>query len=925
MNEQTASDERFRALVTATSDVVYRLSPDWEIMYELDGRGFLKSTSEPITGWRERNVHRADMDMVNAAIAKAIDTKTMFELEHRVVRADGSTGWTISRAVPIIGANGEITEWFGAASDISLRKFAEEELLAAKQQAVRQQQIYETVTANTPDLVYVFSLDYKFTYVNKALLEMWGKRWEDAVGKGLLENGYEPWHAAMHEREIDQVVATRKAVRGEVAFPHAILGRRIYDYILNPVFGTSGEVVAVSGTTRDVTDRKMEELERLKLSDELAALNEEAQATNEELRATNDELIASQDLLREANNKLAQLLNMLPASVVVIRGKELIVEMINDSNLKYWGKTKEQVIGKPFLEILPDLADQPFAGQLRKVMDTGEIIDVKESPVLFENPDGSIRETYVDYTYQPLSDSSGNRNGVLVMSFEITDRVRSRRLLEQYTKELGEANNSLSISNNKLAKSESRFKFLIQEAPVAIGVLHGKDLVIETANGKLLEVWGKADSVIGLPLAKALPEIDGQPFLGILDSVFEKGEAFYANEIRALLAHGGQLRELFFNLVYQPISGIDGEVADILVVAVDVTQQVNARKQIEQSEQHFRKLADLVPAKISNALPNGEVTFFNQKWLDFSGMGFDDLRAFGYHQMMHPDEIPVFQRGLEAAAGRKAPYVSEMRFKNTKGEYVWHLNVTSPVLDEQGNIAMWVGSTTDIQTIKEEEQRKNDFIGMVSHELKTPLTSLNGYLQLLQRKAQKEGDSYSAHAFDHSLKQVRQMNAMINGFLNVSRLESGKIHIEKTSFDLAELIQEIQGEHQLLYTSHDLIFHPVGEIIVSADREKIAQVVNNLVSNAVKYSAGGTVVDVTCKRLDDKVRISVRDRGIGIDEDDLLRLFERYYRVEQNSNIAGFGIGLYLSAEIIARHGGKIWGESEIAKGSTFHFELPLA
>jgi PAS domain S-box-containing protein len=924
MNEQAASDERFRALVTATSDVVYRLSPDWEVMYELDGRGFLKSTSEPIKGWRERNVYQADLELVNAAISKSIETKSMFELEHRVVRHDGSTGWTISRAVPILSPSGEILEWFGAASDITLRKLAEEELNATKEDAVRKQQIYETVTSNTPDLVYVFNLDYQFTYVNKALLEMWGKTWEHAVGKGLLENGYEPWHAEMHEREIDRVVATGKPIRGEVAFPHAVLGKRIYDYIFSPVFSSSGEVVAVSGTTRDVTERKAQELEKLKLSDDLATLNEEAEATNEELTATNEELIESQRLLSETNSKLEQLLNMLPASVVVIRGDELIVEMINNSNLKYWDRTREEVIGRPFLEILPDLADQPFAGQLRRVMETGEIIDVKESPVLFENPDGSIRETYVDYTYQPLVNSSGHRNGVLVMSFEITDRVISRRLLEQYTNELGEANNSLSISNNKLAKSESRFKFLIQEAPVAIGVLHGRELVVETANGKLLEVWGKDSSVIGLPLALALPEISDQPFLGILDNVFETGEAFYANEIRAMLQHDGELKEIFFNLVYQPILALGGEVADILAVAVDVTQQVNSRKQVEQSEKHFRKLANLVPAKISNALPNGEVTFLNQKWIDFAGMDYEDLRDFGYHQMMHPDEIATFQRGLENAAQSGNPYISEIRFKNTKGEYIWHLNVVSPILDENGNINMWVGSTTDIQSIKEEEQRKNDFIGMVSHELKTPLTSLNGYLQLLHRKAKKEGDDYSAHAFEHSLKQVRQMTSMINGFLNVSRLESGKIHIEKTSFDIAELFKEIQVEHQLLYTSHEVIFHPINEIIVNADKEKIAQVVNNLVSNAVKYSASGTVVDITCEKHGKNVRISVEDKGIGISKEDLQKLFERYYRVEQNINVAGFGIGLYLSAEIIGRHGGKIWGESEVSKGSIFHFELPL-
>src|SRR5690606_20725915 len=118
----------------------------------------------------------------------------------------------------------------------------------------------------------------------------------------------------------------------------------------------------------------------------------------EQLKAINEKLQSSQEKLSQANSNLEQILSMLPASVVVIRGYDLIVEMINDSNLKYWKKTKEQVVGKPFLEILPDLADQPFASQLRRVMETGEVIDVKESPVLFTAEDGSTRERSEEHT-----------------------------------------------------------------------------------------------------------------------------------------------------------------------------------------------------------------------------------------------------------------------------------------------------------------------------------------------------------------------------------------------------------------------------------------------------------------------------------------------------------------------------------------------
>jgi len=236
------------------------------------------------------------------------------------------------------------------------------------------------------------------------------------------------------------------------------------------------------------------------------------------------------------------------------------------------------------------------------------------------------------------------------------------------------------------------------------------------------------------------------------------------------------------------------------------------------------------------------------------------------------------------------------------------------------------GVIVDITESKRDELRKNDFIGMVSHELKTPLTSLSAYVQMLKLRSKQTEDEFTAGALDKLNIQVKKMSTMINGFLNLSRLESGKIHLEKQNFELNGLVADIINDVQLTVTTHHINFEAGEPITLIADRDKIGSVISNLLSNAIKYSPKGNTINVNCQVVGNNAQVSVADEGIGIKPNDINKLFERYYRVDgpDNRHISGFGIGLYLSAEIIERHHGKIWAESEWGKGSTFYFSLPL-
>ncbi len=212
----------------------------------------------------------------------------------------------------------------------------ERELELTRDEMEGQRRIYEAIADSTPDLIYVFDLNYRFIFANKALLTMWGRSWEESKGLGLLELGYEPWHAEMHEREIDKVVATKKPIRGEVSFPHAVQGRRIYDYIFAPVLDEQGEVIAIAGTTRDISELKDAE-EALRRSEE--RLEQVVSERTRELKRSNDDLlqfahVASHDL-KEPTRKVRFFADRLlhdPESKLSETGRRFVEKIVSASD-----------------------------------------------------------------------------------------------------------------------------------------------------------------------------------------------------------------------------------------------------------------------------------------------------------------------------------------------------------------------------------------------------------------------------------------------------------------------------------------------------------------------------------------------------------------------------------------------------------------
>lgn len=223
--------------------------------------------------------------------------------------------------------------------------------------------------------------------------------------------------------------------------------------------------------------------------------------------------------------------------------------------------------------------------------------------------------------------------------------------------------------------------------------------------------------------------------------------------------------------------------------------------------------------------------------------------------------------------------------------------------------------------------RKDDFLSIASHELKTPVTSLKAYTQLLQMDAIENADKRRESMLSKMDSQIDKLTSLITDLLDTSKMQNGKLIYNKTFFQLNELIKEIVDETQVTNVSHKIIIEKNIPVQLYADRERISQVLSNLLSNAIKYCPDCKEIIVRLEKKGETAICSVKDFGNGINKAQQNKIFERFYRVTGNNlhTYPGLGLGLFIAKEIIERHNGKIWFESEEGKGSTFYFSLPIA
>ncbi len=476
------------------------------------------------------------------------------------------------------------------------------------------------------------------------------------------------------------------------------------------------------------------------------------------------------------------------------------------------------------------------------------------------------------------------------------------------------------------------FKSLFSAFPVPLAFITTADCTIEMANPAMLELWERDASVVGTPYHRTLPPARIAELRPYIEQVERTGlgcahEA--SGSVHATSATG--FRELYYNFVFTPVKDGDGMLMGIAISGSDITGgPVRGNRGTEHCGWECSDMGSAMLGIFDHDLISDEI-YIDQRIRDLFGLVHTDpVGPMEFLEAVHPLDRPSVEEQLQAAKslhGGPGDLLTEFRVIGIHDAKLRWVRMAGRVFFNESNEPSGIMGTLHETTAEREQlQQKNNFIGMVSHELKTPLTSLKGYLQLMRSRTGVVDDHFLSTFFLRADRQIAKMTGTITSLLDVSRLDSGRLPLNCCRLDLSLLVGSVIGEYRELFPDHHLEYGCGCGLYVYADADKVAQVLVNILDNAIKFSPFGNVITIRCEPAADQILVRIEDRGTGIGPADVPLIFDRFHRAAgiDHMRISGFGIGLYLCAEIIRMHEGRIWAESELGKGTALSFTLPV-
>jgi PAS domain S-box-containing protein len=781
---------------------------------------------------------------------------------------------------------------------------------------------------------------YRVTLANNRICEMFGRPAEQVLNRPLLEAVPELRGQGFTEL-LDEVGRTGTPFIGtEVPAQlqqHGQLTTRYFNFAYQPVYDAEGQLLGIYDLAVDVTEQVTARRQLEQLNRELEARVTER---TEAALALQADLLAAAKRQAEERALLYQVFHETPAAICIQRGPDHRYEYANPAYEAFF--PGRELLGRTVAEALPETVESGVIALLDQVYQTGETYYGEELPLLIAQPEGPPRQMYFTFTYQAIRE---NRKivGISTFAYNVAEQVLARQQREAERQQLHN---------------------LFMEAPAPIVILDGPALVYQLVNPAYQRIF-PGRTLLGKPLLDALPEMAGIPLLQDLREVYRTGETFVAQELPLRLARhdGGPLEEIYWTFTYQARRTAHGAVDGVLVFAHEVTDQVQARRVVEARETSFRLLADNVPGTLWVTNPAGECTYLSARWYATTGQTQTEGLGLGWTDAVHPDDAAGAGAAFLEANARREPFNYLFRLRQRDGGYRWVTDQGRPRFGAAGAYDGMVGAVVDVheqklaelalQRLTEELRTSRDeaqalaedlsaaneqltrtnvdldnFIYTASHDLKAPISNIEGLLYLLQEElpAAVTQGAHVGPTLTRMLDAVERFKRTINHLTDVSKLQ--KEHAPASaSVNLAAVVEDVRQDLAPLLqeTGAKLVVDVTALPPVQFSEKNLRSVVYNLLSNAVKYHSPDRAprVDVRAHVRPDHTVLEVHDNGLGIAPAHLPRLFAMFQRF--HDHVDGSGIGLYMVKRMVENAGGRIEVHSRLGAGTTFFVHLPHA
>ncbi|MTE25945.1 PAS domain S-box protein [Winogradskyella ouciana] len=636
-----------------------------------------------------------------------------------------------------------------------------------------------------------------------------------------------------------------------------------------------------------------------------------------------------------SENNLRLMILQAPVALAILRDDDFKVSIANKFALEIWGRNEEQVQNVPLLEAMPELVPQGFEEFLSNTLKTGERFSTPEMPVeLMRN--GKKDLLYINFSFNALYNGEGEVDGIMAIGIDITDQVLSRKQIQE---------------------NEEKLQLIIDASFLGVWDLNLKTQHM-VASERCYEILGFSDEENLTPdtiITHVHPD-DLELRAKSFEKAYQTGTLNY--KLRVIWEDGSlHWKEVKGKVFYDE----NNEPERMLGTVRDITEERNFHQQLLDREEKFRLLADSMPQHIWTSDPEGNLNYFNKSVFDYSGLTLQQIEKDGWIQIVHPDDREENLKQWKHSIDTGEDFLIEHRFRKHDGTYRWQLSRAIPQKDKEGNIKMWVGTSTDIQEQKmfanelenmvqlrtNELRQKNidletmnkelqSFVYISSHDLQEPLRKIQIFSSRIKEKELEVLSENAKNYFSRMQKAAHRMQTLIQDLIAYSRTNTKDNNFEIVC--LQDIIDDTKETLSEELEEHTVTFNVKGDCLLKVIPVQFNQVMLNLISNSIKFSVEDrpVIISIMCQTVlgkdtgipsldanKDYSQITVSDNGIGFDEQYSQKIFEVFQRLHNKDAYTGTGIGLAIVKRIIDNHEGAINAESKNNEGATFDIFIP--